>query len=193
VHLNLRHELEFAATDGHRLAVVRNERHAAIAQGEEADIVTPQDNNVELEVTIPTSALRELERRLVSLPAGEDTDPVVLQFEPGQIVFQVGEYRLSSRTLGEQYPDYKTLIPTQFMRQITLERRPLLAAVDRIKVMSDNRNNVLKLSVDSDLQELALTLEAADVGSAQENLKIEVSGDSFQIAFNIKYFGDALK
>ncbi|NEO31014.1 MAG: DNA polymerase III subunit beta [Symploca sp. SIO3C6] len=192
--------LEFAATDGHRLAVVQT----ALGIKEEVDNEQAQMTDEEdlsetefsstaltsLELTLPARALRELEKMLGMQGAA---DTVALQFEQGQIVFQGGEHRLTSRTLEGQYPAYDKLIPNQFQRQITIERRALLSSLERIAVLADQKNNIVKFSIDSINQQIELSVEAQDVGSGRESISAEISGESLEIAFNVKYLLDGLK
>ncbi|MHC5720223.1 MAG: DNA polymerase III subunit beta family protein, partial [Nostoc sp.] len=73
VHLTVKQDtLEFAATDGHRLAVVEtsNER--------------PLGGTSQLEVTVPARALRELQRMLAHNASSDQ--PVALYFDQGQVV-----------------------------------------------------------------------------------------------------------
>ncbi len=205
VHLTVeRDRLEFAATDGHRLAVVQTTNQdiddsAAIASGASEELSKLADNTSQLEFTLPARALRELERML----GMRQSNTLTLHLEQGQIVFQ-GEdptledslplrYRLTSRTLEGQYPAYRQLSPRQFQRQITIERRQLLNAVERIAVLADQKNNIVKFSIDSVNQRLSLSVEAQDVGNGQESMSAEISGDSLEIAFNVKYLIDGLK
>lgn len=191
VHLKMQQDnLEFAATDGHRLAVVQTTNQpptdddSETATGSEASDIAP------LELTLPARALRELERMLgMSKP----TETVALHFEQGQIVFQGGEHRLTSRTLEGQYPAYRQLIPASFTRQITIERRQLLSAVERIAVLADQKNNVIKFNINSVEQQINLSVETQDVGSGEESMSAEISGESLEIAFNVKYLIDGLK
>ncbi len=197
VHLTVQQDsLEFAATDGHRLAVVETTNQNA-AEGEEAEPSTSKVISMsratdasEIELTLPARALRELERML---GIRQSSDTVTLHFEQGQIVFQGGEHRLTSRTLEGQYPAYRQLIPRQFQRQIVIERRQLLNAVERIAVLADQKNNIVKFSIDSVNQRLSISVEAQDVGSGRESLAADISGDSLDIAFNVKYLIDGLK
>ncbi len=185
VHLTMQQDsLEFAATDGHRLAVVQTTNQNA---EEEAEVKSEAET---LEFTLPARALRELER-MVGMRQSSET--VLLHFEQGQIVFQGGEHRLTSRTLEGQYPAYRQLIPRQFQRQITVDRRQLLSAVERIAVLADQKNNIVKFSIDSDNEQLFLSVEAQDVGSGRESMPAQVSGESLDIAFNVKYLIDGLK
>jgi DNA polymerase-3 subunit beta len=197
VHLIMQQDsLEFAATDGHRLAVVQTVNQSPVDDdtvdtSEKPAVATSGGSDTsELEFTLPARALRELERML---GMRQLTEGVALHVEQGQIVFQAGDHRLTSRTLEGQYPAYRQLIPRQFQRQITIERRQLLSAVERIAVLADQKNNIVKFSIDSVNQQLSISVEAQDVGSGQESMPVEVSGDSLDIAFNVKYLIDGLK
>lgn len=180
LHLTLQQDtLEFAATDGHRLAVVQTTNEN-----------TDSEELPQLAVTVPAKALRELERMLGTR---QSTEPLALHFDRGQVVFEWADQRLTSRVLEGQYPAYRQLIPRQFERQITFDRRQLLSAVERIAVLADQKNNIVKFSLDSTNQEIALSVDAQDIGSGRELLQAQISGDSIDIAFNIKYLTDGLK
>jgi len=184
VHLKvLQDGLEFAATDGHRLAVVETENPVDEAGG-------PKSPVDEFAVTVPAKALRDLERMIGTSNAGE---AIALYFDQGQTVFQWGDQYLTTRTLEGQYPNYRQLIPQQFNRQITVERKLLVGALERIAVLADQKNNVVKMTIDSTNQEITLSVEAPDVGSGEEKIPAQVSGEDLEIAFNVKYLQDALK
>ncbi|MBD1216488.1 MAG: DNA polymerase III subunit beta [Anabaena sp. CoA2_C59] len=180
VHLTLKQDtLEFAATDGHRLAVLEtnNER--------------PVEGSEQVEVTVPARALRELQRMLGHSSASEDT--VAVYLDQGQVVFAWQNQRLTSRTLEGQYPAYRQLIPRQFERQVTLERKQFISTLERIAVLADQKNNIVKVSIDNANQEITLSCEAQDVGSGTESMPAQISGEDIDIAFNVKYLMEGLK
>ena len=180
VHLTLKQDtLEFAATDGHRLAVLEtnNER--------------PVEGSEQVEVTVPARALRELQRMLGHSSASEDT--VAVYLDQGQVVFAWQNQRLTSRTLEGQYPAYRQLIPRQFERQVTLERKQFISTLERIAVLADQKNNIVKVSIDNANQEITLSCEAQDVGSGTESMPAQISGEYIDIAFNVKYLMEGLK
>ena len=180
VHLTAEDDsLEFAATDGHRLAVVTTI--------EETDGATPA---IEMNVTIPGKALRELERILQTYASSE---PVSFQLNPTQAVFDLGQQRITTRLLEGQYPNYRQLIPKQFERQLTVDRKQLVSSLERIAVMADQRNNIVKLSMTNETQSLALSVEAQEVGSGLETLPAQITGEDLDIAFNVRYLLEGLK
>lgn len=177
--------MEFAATDGHRLAVVQT-------LNAESDETSPQKTSQEtaFNVTVPAKALRELERML-QMNAAEEA--VAVRFDQGQLVFEWANQRLTSRLLEGQYPNYRQLIPRQFSRQMSLDRRLFAGALERIAVLADQKNSIVKLSLDSVNQEVVLSVDAQDVGSGRETVSAQISGDDLEIAFNVRYLLEGLK
>ena len=181
VHLKIQPDtLEFAATDGHRLAVVSTANENPDESGEN-----------QLEVTVPSKALRELEKMLVHNKS--ENELVTLNFDSGQVVFQWQNQRLTSRTLEGQYPAYGQLIPQQFEREINLDRRQFVTALERIAVFADQKNNIVKINVDSIEQKITISVEAQELGSGRDYISADISGEDIVIAFNIKYLMEGLK
>jgi DNA polymerase-3 subunit beta len=177
VHLGLDEQgLECAATDGHRLAVLRLENSA---EGEGS-----------VDVTVPARSLRELERLLSARSGG---DAVTLFCDRGQVVFHWADQVLTSRSLDGTYPNYRQLIPDSFARTLGLDRKAFVSALERVAVLADQHNNVVKLSTDPVAGQLAISADAQDVGSGSEALAADVQGDAIQIAFNVRYVLEGLK
>jgi DNA polymerase-3 subunit beta len=189
VHLTAQSDgLEFAATDGHRLAVV---------QTVNAETNEPIEIKSALDVTIPAKALQELTKMLERGVRAESDRPtgnlVLVQFDQSQVVFEWADQRLTSRLLEGQYPNYRQLVPRQFSRQLTVDRRVLLSALERISVLADQKNNIVKLTIANACQELSLSVDAQDVGSGKETIPAQISGEDLDVAFNVKYLLDGLK
>jgi len=167
--------LEFAATDSHRLAVVTTE------------IETTSEN---FTVTIPAKALRELEKMLDK----KDKNKLVkLSFDESQIIFEIGNQYLTSRKIDEVYPQYEKLIPSKFDITVTLERKRLISGLELVAVLATQNNNLVKFNIDKESEELFLSVESQDLGSAQQSMSATISGEGIEIGFNVKYLMDGLK
>jgi len=183
VHLRLDADgLECAATDGHRLAVLR------LAHGQPASEADPAGEP--FAVTVPARSLRELERLLSGRHSEE---PLALFCDRGQVVFLWADQVLTSRSLDGTYPNYRQLIPESFNRTIQLDRRNLIAALERVAVLADQHNNVVKLSTEAGSGQLLIQADVQDVGSGSEALAAQIEGEPIQIAFNVRYLLDGLK
>jgi DNA polymerase III subunit beta len=181
VHLSLADaSLECAATDGHRLAVLR------LSEGGQHS----PPGSEPFAVTVPARSLRELER-LIS--GRQSQEPLSLFCDRGQVVFLWADQVLTSRSLDGTYPNYGQLIPDSFNRSICVDRRALVSALERVAVLADQHNNVVRLSTEAGSTQLQVQADAQDVGRGSEALAAEIQGEPIQIAFNVRYLLDGLK
>jgi DNA polymerase-3 subunit beta len=103
------------------------------------------------------------------------------------VVFHWADQVLTSRSLDGAYPNYRQLIPESFARSLKLDRKAFISALERVAVLADQHNNVVKITSNPAAGQLAISADAQDVGSGSEALAAEVSGDAIQIAFNVRY------
>lgn len=192
VHLIIKSgTLEFAATDGHRLSVVETS-----AQDEEENEYETDESDEEFKVTVPAKALRELEKMIAMQPEAKS---ITLHGDEGQIIFTLGSNEsdkaqiLTCRSLDAQYPNYRQLIPTQFEKQVTVDRKELITSLERIAVLTDQKNSLVKFTLDGENQQMFLSVDTQDVGSGKEDVAAQISGEDMDIAFNVKYMLEGLK
>jgi DNA polymerase-3 subunit beta len=173
--------LEFAATDGHRLSVVET-NFLEVDDASDAPVATT------MEVTIPARALRELEKVLNQQTEGA----IAVRFDEANMIFHSANQTLVSRLLDGSYPNYRQLIPNRFERQVAVDRKLLISALERIGVL-DQKGNIVKVTIDANAQEIALSVDSPDVATGKESLPAQVSGEDMEIAFNVKYLLEGLK
>ncbi|MEQ9237962.1 DNA polymerase III subunit beta [Coleofasciculus sp. E2-BRE-01] len=184
VHLTVQPDsLEFAATDGHRLAVAQTATQ--VTETETTDEAQAEPT----QLTIPTKTLTELDR---ILSTSKPENPIALHYCQGQVIFDAQSAYLTSRTLEGQYPEYRALIPKKFKNHITVEKRQLLKALERIAILADPKNKVIRLTLDKKNQDVLLTT-ATENGTGQEVIPAQISGKDLEIAFNSQYLIEGLK
>ena len=185
VHLRFNQKrLEAASTDGHRLAML------TVEDALQTEITADESEPDELAVTLPARSLREVERLMASW---KGNDPVSLFCERGQVVVLAADQMVTSRTLEGTYPNYRQLIPDGFSRTIDLDRRAFISALERIAVLADQHNNVVRIATEPATGLVQISADAQDVGSGSESLPAQINGDAVQIAFNVRYVLDGLK
>jgi DNA polymerase-3 subunit beta len=69
----------------------------------------------------------------------------------------------------------------------------LISALERVAVLADQHNNVVKISSDPAAGQLLISADVQDVGSGSEALAAAISGEPIQIAFNVRYVLEGLK
>lgn len=161
-------ELRLVATDGHRLALVRQ----AIESG---------PGTVGL---VPRKAVEAMTRLL------NHQDTVTLRLGPTQVALQAGGVRLVSKLLeGSPFPNYESVLPQAFARRVVLDRETLAAALRRVAVLAETDTRTVRLTLREGALHLAATSEA---GEAEDTMAAEVSGEALTIGFNARYLLEAL-
>ena len=172
--------IETAATDGHRLAVFNL-----------PNILEFDDKLQEkFSLTLPCRSLRELERFIAS---SKKTETISFFFDQGQVVFMFADQIITTRTLDGTYPNYLQLIPDNFTNKLKFNRIDFISSLERIAVLADQHNNIVKINTDNSSKTVIISADAQDVGNGSESLPVDIEGQIDQIAFNVKYLLEGLK
>jgi len=163
-------EIEVAATDGHRLAVVR-------AQGPADEVPFEQQ-------LFPRKLLAEFAR------FGDGT--VVLSAEENHLGFQMGDRRLISRVVELRFPQYEKVIVRDNPNRVRVARNDLLGSLRRVSLMAHAKARGVRFRVDP-AGELQLASIGYDRGSAEETLEIAYQGDPLEISLNAAYMMEMLQ
>ena len=177
--------IESAATDGHRLAVLNLNNILSESQ----DVNKPLDVD-KFSITLPSKSLREVEK---FLSACDISKPINFFIDKGQVVFISVDEIITIRALEGSYPNYSQLLPDSFSNVLEFDRKEFIASLERIAVLADQHNNVIKITTDSSAKLLKISTDAQDIGTGFESLPVSFKGESFQIAFNVRYLLDGLK
>jgi DNA polymerase III subunit beta len=117
-------------------------------------------------------------RRMVDLDSTDNQEPLV------------AEQVLVSKLIEEEFPPYEQVIPKSNDRTLIISRVPLLEALKRVTVVSEEKT----LGVRFDLSEGVLEIDTNNpsVGQGSEQVDVSYDGDPVTIGFNARYFIDIL-
>ncbi len=108
-----------------------------------------------------------------------------------QIVFTYQDMVLINRRIEGKFPNYQQIIPQSYATKTCFTTQDLITAVKRVGIVSALSSPV-KIDVRSAAGNAVINAATQDVGSAEEIVACEVSGDDIQIAFNHQYILDGL-
>ncbi len=177
--------IESAATDGHRLAILNLSN--ILSDSNEKNLSNDIDK---FSITLPSKSLREVEKFLSTCDISQ---PINFFIDKGQVVFISLDEIITIRALDGNYPNYLQLLPEKFSNVLEFDRKDFIASLERIGVLADQHNNVIKITSDSAANLIKITTDAQDIGTGSESLPVSFKGESFQIAFNVRYLLDGLK
>ena len=177
VHFNFSpDQIKAVGTDSHRLS----ERTISLENG-------PQ---TETDLIIPGKSLQELSRII-----GEGNPEGKVCPGESQVLFEIGNILFYSRLLEGSYPDTDRLLPTESSTSVQFELAELSSALDRASLVTHaGRNNVVRLSLDTENQKVVLSGESAEIGNVEEEVSFKnLSGENLELSFNPDYLRDALR
>jgi DNA polymerase-3 subunit beta len=168
-------KLRSVAIDGHRLALL--DTHEFI--GENKYLADG--------VIVPRKGISELKKIADSYPE----DEVIISLDDSfMFVNARNEYLLSIRLIAREYPKYQTVIPSKTTNRFVIDRNAILNAVKRIKILSNEKTNGIKLNILKN--ELVITTNHPALGQATETLPISYDSKATEIGFNAKYLIESL-
>ena len=147
------------ATDGHRMLRWPVEGAAGVA------------------VTLPAATVKLIGQ-----------EPAVIAADGAYATIVLPDCTLHSRILDGTYPDVAKLVPDSFKVQLTCDRHRLTRALERVAVIAEAHNSVVKLTATDGT--LRITAEA-DGRNGIEQLRC--IGPDAHWAFNVRYLLDGLK
>lgn len=191
-------QVEFAATNGKVLAIVQdsiptheNQQQSDTTKKHKTKRKSLPSASSPWGITIPKTALKELQK-LLGNPTDNLTDSeVLLHFNDSQILFTSATFSLVCRALTGDYPDYTQLLPKQWSHEVTVSSHQLLAAVTRLATF--DKHKIIRLVLNPTEQVLSLYGQGQDIGSGAESLPALIQGEGLEIGFDAEVLIPALK
>ncbi|MBI1858216.1 MAG: DNA polymerase III subunit beta, partial [Candidatus Melainabacteria bacterium] len=151
-------KFELGATDGSRLARYIGKLSSG-SKGEKNSAV------------IPGRAMSELERLMSVFKDGNEDISVYLK--TGQIIFRNNDFLLSTRLIDSKFPAYDKLIPEEQKSKAIFLRSDLLAALDRVSILANERTSVIKLEFKKGENTIKITADSPDYGNATDEVEVD--------------------
>ena len=93
--------------------------------------------------------------------------------------------------LDGAFPDYEKVIPNNNTKELIIDNKEFIDAVDRVSTVSSDKTRAIKFELSE--KQLIISAENPDQGSAKEHLSVHYTGDNLEIGFNSRYLLDIAK
>ncbi|MCH7492110.1 DNA polymerase III subunit beta [Patescibacteria group bacterium] len=166
--------LTLVSTDSYRLA----EKKASLTKPSEK----------KSSVIVPIRTTQELIRIL-----GEENDEVVVSGNENQIVFSLGDIKLTSRVIEGQYPDYQQIIPTEHKTRILVNTNEFINTIKRASLFCKPGSNDIELKFNQAAGEIEVTAANLQVGESEARQEAKIEGVDNDIVLNYRFLLDGLQ
>lgn len=163
------------SSDGHRLSLMKKEVKGDISLF-----------NLDKTTIIPRKGVQEIKKFC------EHHKNLFIGFEEKQAVIKGDHAILIIRLMNGDFPDFRNLLQIINREKfIEINRLVLLNAMRRMNLFTEDRFNVVKCHIENN--EMTLSSQSMDLGSAKEVHHVKYSEDSIKLGFNGKYFIETLQ
>ena len=159
------------AVDGFRISVRRTEINCPNA----------------FKVIVPGKALSEINKILES----EEEAMMQVVFTGKYIMFTMNNAIVVTRLLDGEYLQYERNLSMSFTTKVLIGRRELQDSIDRAALISrESKNSPVRLEIGEDTM---IITSNAEKGSAYEEVPLTKDGPGLSVAFNPRYYLEALR
>lgn len=145
-------------------------------------------NSGEFKIIVPGSTLLEIAR----IFSDDDEADFKLYAGKNRVEFVTEQILISSRVLDGNFIDYERVMEVAPKTVVSISTEELQSAVERANILAreGNKNNLVKFNIADNFVEVQTETE---LGSISDKVACSVEGEKLTIAFNARFFIDALK
>jgi len=137
---------------------------------------------------IPARTLLELARSVAD-GAGQ----IRVYVGESQIFFEAGDVLYVSRLIDGKYPEYRQVVPKQFISSAVFHKEDLLRAVKVASIFSDTKSREVRLVFKAGEKKIKVSAQSVEAGENTSEVAADLSlKESAEIAFNSRYLIDGL-
>jgi DNA polymerase-3 subunit beta len=164
--------IRMVSTDGHRLSKIEQPL-------EEWQNISLKDG-----VIIPKSGIVEVLRVL------DEGKRIQLGFKENNFIVKKEQEGLIIRLIEGEFPDYQLVIPKKNKGKLKIKKAEFLMMLKRMSILSSDKYRSVRFKIDKDEMETLAT--NPEVGESKEVISVDYNGEKIEIAFNPRYFVDAV-
>jgi DNA polymerase-3 subunit beta len=163
--------LRCVATDSHRLAMYEDEEIKSI-EGLSKGII------------VPRKGLYEIKK------IGIENEINIAVEKNKNFIVKIGNTSIQIRLLDYDFPDYKSVIPSETKINIKLKKDVLISAVKRAQSIYQEKISRVVFNIDKDI--IVVESNEPDIGEVKEEIEIDYKDNPLKIGFNGKYLLECL-
>lgn len=166
--------LELVAVDGFRLALRK-------------ELMEDNDTLTEAKFLIPGKALKEIQ------PILGETGDVTLYTTQNHILFDMGDVKLISRLIQQEFMNYNSILPKSSTTELLVNKRAFYQAVERATLIVPSEDRRFPMNITFEDNKKMIIQANTELGNLYDEVEVQLTGEDVDIDFNPRYFIDALK
>lgn len=164
-----------AATDSYRLA----EKKVFLKQGEES-----------MQIIIPGRSAQEFNHLLSE--TNDDEKQARILVSDNQIMVSFGSAQIVSRLVEGSYPDYRQIIPKEFVSTVTVDTMAMIKEMKASGLFTTSGVNAVSLVLHPNLGSIGVSSVSTQTGEYTSELPADIQGGEATLLLNNRYILDGI-
>ena len=146
----------------------------------------PISTDLQFSANVPAKMMLEIDHLL------EGSESLKIALSDKKALFSFDNTVIATRLIAGEYPNTKNIVPRITNYSLEVNAADFLKAIDRVNILSIDRENVVDLYLDEDTVEISA--KSTQVGSATEKIEtFKFVGNNLQISFNSEFVSSAIR
>lgn len=146
----------------------------------------PISTDLQFSANVPAKMMVEIDHLL------EGSESLKIALSDKKALFSFDNTVIATRLIAGEYPNTKNIVPRITNYSLEVNAADFLKAIDRVNILSIDRENVVDLYLDEDTVEISA--KSTQVGSATEKIEtFKFVGNNLQISFNSEFVSSAIR
>ncbi len=146
----------------------------------------PVSTDLQFSANVPAKMMVEIDHLL------EGSESLKIALSDKKALFSFDNTVIATRLIAGEYPNTKNIVPRITNYSLEVNAADFLKAIDRVNILSIDRENVVDLYLDEDTVEISA--KSTQVGSATEKIEtFKFVGNNLQISFNSEFVSSAIR
>ena len=146
----------------------------------------PISTDLQFSANVPAKMMVEIDHLL------EGAESLKISLSEKKALFSFANTVIATRLIAGEYPNTKNIVPRVTNYSLQVNASDLLKAIDRVNILSIDRENVVDFYLDED--QIEISAKSTQVGSASEKIEnFKFEGSNLQISFNSEFVSSAIK
>ncbi len=142
--------------------------------------------DLQFSANVPAKMMVEIDHLL------DDVESLKIALSDKKALFTFGNTVVATRLIAGEYPNTKNIVPRVTNYSLEVNASDFLKAIDRVNILSIDRENVVDLYLNEDTVEISA--KSSQVGSASERIEtFKFEGSNLQISFNSEFVSSAIR
>lgn len=119
-------------------------------------------------------------------------EEMLFSIDQGQIFISNSKFRMISRLIGGNYPEYEQILPKKYAIEVIIDKDGIMDALKMASLVTMMGVGEILIKSNKNDRQLIISSHSGEYGEENSNLEAKIKGDDFELSLNSRYLIEGL-